>query len=100
MNLIVFSLIRNFWEGTPISQDWIDAILVTLFKSKGTKSECDTHCGLTLHEAVVKVLARIILHRMIFPVCPLLILDKQSGFRPGRGTTDMIVSARQLQEKM
>ena len=31
----VHCMIRKRWEGTPIPQDWIDGILVSLFKGKG-----------------------------------------------------------------
>ena len=62
---IVYILIRKSWEGTPFPQDWIDGILVSLFKGKGLKSECDNHRGITLLEAVGKVLARLLLNRLM-----------------------------------
>jgi hypothetical protein len=96
---IVYSLIKESWEGTPIPQDWVDGILVSLYKNKGLMSECDNHCGITLLEAVGKILARILLNRLMEHVCPLVIPESQGGFRSGRGTMDMIFSARQLQEK-
>ena len=39
------------------------------------------------------------LNRINEVICPTVIPEAQSGFRPGRGTADMILSAIQLQEK-
>lgn len=44
----IHNMITLFWEGTPIPQDWVDGILVSIFKGKGTKSECDYYSGITL----------------------------------------------------
>ena len=52
----VANLIRSSWGGS-IPQDWIDGILLPLYKSKGEKSNCDNHRGITLLESVGKVLA-------------------------------------------
>ena len=96
---IVYLLIRKSWEGIPIPQDWVDGILVSLYKGKGVKSECDNYRGITLLESVGKVLARLLLNRLMKHVCPLVIPESQCGFRSGRGTVDMIFSVKQLQEK-
>ena len=54
----ILSSIHNMstlsWKGTPIPQDWVDGILVSIFKGKGSKSECDHYRGITLLEAVDK----------------------------------------------
>ena len=95
----IFDLITKSWTGTPIPQDWIDGILVSLFKGKGEKAICDNYRGITLLEAIGKVLARLLLNRLMKDICPTVIPESQSGFRSGRGTVDMIFSARQIQEK-
>ena len=46
-----------------------------------------------------KILARIILNRLIFNISEHNLLEAQCGFRPGRSTTDMIFAVRQVQEK-
>ena len=94
----ILDLITMFWDATPIPQDWIDGSLVSLFKGKGSKSVCDSYQGITLLEVVGKVLARLLLNRLMNNVCPLVIPESQSGFRSGKGTMDMIFSVRQLQE--
>ena len=99
----IASAIHHFivksWQGQPIPQDWIDGILVTLFKGKGVKSVCDNYRGITLLESVGKVLARLLLNRLQTHICPKIIPEAQCGFRSNRGTTDMIFSVRQLVEK-
>ena len=94
----VANLIRSTWGGS-IPQDWIDGILLPLYKSKGEKSVCDNHRGITLLESVGKVLARILLNRLQEDICPAALPESQSGFRSERGCNDMIFSARQVQEK-
>ena len=95
----ILHLFTSCWEGQPIPQDWVNGVLVTLFKNKGLKSECDNYRGITLLEAVGKVLARLLLNRLNFHICPRIIPEAQCGFRKGRGTRDMIFSVRQIQEK-
>ena len=87
------------WKETPIPQDWVDGILVSIFKGKESKSECDHSRNITLLEAVGKVLARLLLDRLMEYICPKVIPETQCGFRSGRGAADMIYSARQIQEK-
>ena len=86
-------------KGDPIPQDWIDAILISLYKGKGSKNVCGQYRGISLLEAVGKVFSKVLLDRLLKHICPLVIPYTQCGFRSGRGTTDMIFSARQLQEK-
>lgn len=95
----VHSLILCVWRGEPAAQDWIDAILIMLYKGKGKKSLCGSYRGISLLEAVGKAFARLLLDRLEKYICPEVIPESQSGFRGGRGTVDMIFSAKQLVEK-
>ena len=52
---VVHDLIVKSWGGAPSPQDWIDGILVSLYKGKGSKSICDNFRGITLLESVGKV---------------------------------------------
>ena len=79
-------------------QDMRDAKIVTLYKNKGERSDCNNYRGISLLSIVGKVYARILLVRLqrlaerVYP-------ESQCGFRAGRSTIDMIFSLRQLQEK-
>ena len=97
--IAIHTIILAVWHGEPVSQDWIDAIMVSLYKGKGSKSECGDHRGISLLEAVGKVLSKILLNRLTKWMCPVVIPESQCGFRDGRGTMDMIFSGRQLIEK-
>ena len=46
-----------------------------------------------------KVSAWLLLNRFMEHICPKVIPEIQCGFRSGRGTTDMIFAARQIQVK-
>lgn len=39
----VFDLITPVWEGTPVLQDGINGVLVSIFKSKDLKSVCGSY---------------------------------------------------------
>ena len=95
----IHRLITDVWRGAPVPQDWIDAILISVFKGKGQKSVCGDYRGISLLEAVGKVFAKVLLNRLTRWICPSVLPKSQCGFRSGRGTMDMIFSVRQLQEK-
>ena len=95
----IHGFMKSAWKADPVSQDWIDVILIMLYKGKGKKSVCSSYRGISLLESVGKVFARLLLNRLEKYICPDVIPETQSGFRGGRGTVDMIFSARQLVEK-
>jgi len=91
---LVHHLIQHCWLTEVISQEWIDATLVSLFKS-GQRDDCGNFRGISLLSVVGKVLARVILDRLLKHIAPHAISESQCGFR----ANDMIFTARQLQEK-
>ena len=86
------------WEEGSVPQDMRDATVVTLYKNKGDRSDCNNYRGISLLSIVGKLFARIVLKRLqklaerVYP-------ESQCGFRSNRSTVDMIFSIRQLQEK-
>ena len=86
------------WDTECLPQDFKDALIVTVYKKKGQRSECGNHRGISLLAIAGKILAKIILNR-IKSVSEELLPESQCGFRAGRSTTDMIFTLRQLQEK-
>jgi len=93
-------LFGNAWIKRAVPQDFKDALIVHIFKRKGDRSVCDDHRGISLLSIPGKILARIILNRLSKHVNDIGILPEgQCGFRAGRGTIDMLFTARQLQEK-
>ena len=80
-----------------VPQDWKDAQSVMIFK-KGDRRICGNYRGISLLSIPGKVFARILLNRLTQHVEQFL-PEAQCGFRAGRGTSDMIFSLRQIQEK-
>ena len=92
------SLLRQCWTEGQVPQDMRDCNIVTLYKNKGDRSDCNNYRGISLLSIVGKLFARIALNRLqrladrVYP-------ESQCGFRAERSTVDMIFSLRQLQEK-
>ena len=91
-------LLVNIWIDEELPADLKDASIVTIYKRKGDRSECGNYRGISLLSTAGKVLARILNNRLR-PLAERVLPETQCGFRPARGTTDMIFSIRQLQEK-
>ena len=78
--------------------DFRDALIISLYKNKGSKSDCGNYRGISLLSIAGKIFARVILNRLI-TVSEQNLPEAQCGFRPERSTVDMIFAMRQLQEK-
>ena len=92
----LFSLI---WTRESVPQEFKDSNILPIYKRKGGRSSCDNYRGISLLSTAGKILARILLRRLLENVTENTLSELQCGFRPGRGTSDMIFVARQLQEK-
>ena len=86
-------------QQESIPQDFKDASLIHIYKRKGNRRCCDNHRGISLLSIAGKILARVLLNRLLDHLESGLLPESQCGFRAGRGTVDMIFAARQLQEK-
>ena len=91
------NLLVKCWEEGAVPQDMRDAKIITLYKNKGERSDCNNYRGISLLSIVGKVYARVVLARLqkladrVYP-------ESQCGFRAKRSTIDMVFSIRQLQE--
>ena len=93
-------LFTQIWEEGHVPQAFRDADLIHIYKNKGDSKSCDNHRGITLLCIAGKILARLLLNRLNKHIDNIgLIPESQCGFRPGRGTTDMVFALRQIQEK-
>ena len=93
-------LFEAIWSEAAVLQDFKDATIVHIYKCKGDRSCCDNHRGISLLSTAGKILARVLLNRLSDHVgISNIIPESQCGFQAGRGTTDMIFAARQIQEK-
>ena len=86
------------WIEGSVPQDMRDAKIVTLYKNKGARSDCNNYRGISLLSIVGKLFAKVLLSRLqrlaerVYP-------ESQCGFRAERSTVDMIFSLFQLREK-
>ncbi|BHF84930.1 hypothetical protein SprV_1002808400 [Sparganum proliferum] len=93
------ALFQEMWRQGEVPQDFKDATIVHLYKRKGNRQVCDNHRGISLLNIAGKIFTRILLNRLNNHLEQGLLPESQCGFRRHRGTTDMIVTARQLQER-
>ena len=97
--LVAFhDVLLTVWEEMMMPDDFCDALIVSLYKKKGSKSNCRNYRGISLLSVAGKIFAQIILNRLI-TVSEQTLPKAQCGFRLGRSTVDMIFTLRQLQEK-
>ena len=92
-------LFQLIWTRESVPQEFKDSNILPIYKRKGGRSSCDNYRGISLLSTAGKILARILLRRLLENVTENTLSESQCGFRPGRGTSDMIFVARQLQEK-
>ena len=80
-----------------VPQDTIDSKIITLYKNKGERNDCNNYRGISLLSIVGKVFARVILlglQKLAERIYP----ESQCSFRAQRSTIDMVFSLRQLQD--
>ena len=93
------NFILDCWSAKCLPQQWKNANIILVHKQKGDRAECGNSRGISLLSVAGKVLAKIMLTRLLEHVVDLVLPESQCGFRRGRSTIDMIFVARQLQEK-
>ena len=95
----ITQLFQPFLDKEQLHQEFRDATIVHIYKRKGNRHSCDNHRDISLLPISCKVLALVLLNRLLHHLGQGLLPESQCGFRAGQGTVDMIFAARQLQEK-
>ena len=90
---------QTCWERGTLPQDLRDAIIISLYKNKGDKSEYSNYRGINLLSIAGKILARVFLNRFIRTIAQENAPESRYGLRFNRRTTDMIFVLRQREEK-
>ena len=93
------NLIKTVWHQEQIPAEWRTSDIVTIYKKKGDRSDCNNSRGISLLPTASKVLAKIMLMRLTKHLTETTLPETQCGFRKERSTCDMIFVARQIQEK-
>ena len=57
-------LLLQCWEEGSVPQDMRDANIITLYKNKGDRSDCNNYRGISLLSIVGKTFARVVLNRL------------------------------------
>ena len=85
------------WTTGKVPAEWRDGIIVSLYKGKGSRSDCCSYPPITLLSVPGKVFVQVLMTQL----SPLLIRhcqQQQSGFTAGRSTLYALLSLRLLSE--
>jgi len=91
----ILDLCNGIVKEGCIPEDWKSSAVLPIYKGKGDPMECGSYRGIKLLEHAMKVVERIFEHRIRQQT---EIDNKQFGFMKGKGNTDAIFMARQMQE--
>ncbi len=83
------------WKKGVVSYDWKKAIIVPLYKGKGSRSECSSYRGINILSVPGKVHRRILTERLM-EVTERKVSKGQGSFRKGRGCVDETFSMKRL----
>ena len=61
---VFLDIIQSIWDQEKMPDDFRDALIVALYKNKGSKADCGNYCGISLLSIAGKIFARIILNRL------------------------------------
>ena len=92
------AVLTAVWQSGTIPPDWKRGLVVPIWKGKGDRQDCNNYRGITLLSVPGKVLAHLLLTRMRSQLLKLQ-RPEQSGFTPGKSTTDRILALRVLVER-
>ena len=77
----IWKLCNMGFESGGVSEDWRSAVIVSLYKGKGERTECKNYRGITLLSLIGKIYA--ILMETVHRETEGVIDDEQRGFRSG-----------------
>ncbi len=86
------------WVQSKVPEDWRKAIIVTLYKGKGNREECNNYRGISLLSVPGKIYGRILNERMM-KITDKSVGDEQGGFWKDKGCIDQIFAVKILVEK-
>ena len=91
------TIIDQIWKTGEWPTDWTQSEIITLPKVPGTQ-DCAKHRTISLLSHASKVLLEVIRSRIAHFIMP-QIAEEQFGFVSGKGTTDAILTLRNIIEK-
>ena len=92
-------LINSFLDSGVVPQDLKGAVIIVLFKGKGSVTYCNNYRGISLLSQIGKLLTKVVDRRASEYIEEIGFLpEAQCGFRKERGTVDMLFVTRVLTE--
>uniref|UniRef100_H3AKS9 Reverse transcriptase domain-containing protein n=1 Tax=Latimeria chalumnae TaxID=7897 RepID=H3AKS9_LATCH len=88
---ILYNILSSVWEVEEMPKDFKDAIIIPLFKNKGSKADCGNYPGISLLSIAGKIL-----NRLISNISENTLSEAQCGFRPVCNMIDMIFVVMQF----
>jgi len=95
---VLFRIFTICWNRRCLLDDFRDTKIITLYKNKGDRRDCNNYRGISLLCIAGKDFARLLLPR-VRQIADRILPESQCGFRPSKSTSGMVFSLRQLQEK-
>ena len=95
----LLALFCQIWQEEDSPHKLKDTQIVTIYKKKGSKADCANYRGISLLSVAGKILTKILQKRINTAIVEPNVAESQCDFRRGRGTADMIIAFRQIQEK-
>ena len=92
------TLCTKIWESGEWPEIWKSQEFMVIYKT-GNSKECSNYRTIALISHASKIILQILLNRMRKKI-EMELPDEQAGFRPGRGTADMLVIIQVLIEKV
>ena len=83
-------MIKQVWQTGVIPPDWKKGIILPIYKGKGSPKDCKNYGALSLLSTPGKVFATVLLNKVRDQLLLAHGREEQSGFTPGRSTTDRI----------
>ena len=90
----LYNFILDCWSAKCLPQELRNANIILVYKQRVDRAECGNSRGISHLSVAGKVLAKIILTRLLEHVVDLVLPESQCGFRHGRITIDMIFVSR------
>ena len=92
---VMAEICQKVLNGFGMPADWVQSIVVPIFKENGDIRKCDCYRAVKLLEHGMKVVERVLKKRP----CGIVSVDKmQFGFMPERGIIDGVIILRRMQE--
>ena len=95
---ILWRVCKVAWEIGEVPVEWTMAVIVPLYKGKGSKEACMNFRGISLLSIPGKVYGRLIIER-VKEITRGVIGGEQGAFMDGRGCVDQIHTVRLMIEK-